>query len=214
MKKLAIVLLAMVFALGMAFTAQAANQVSVKTNSEPITKQGCEKNGSIQFTFDAGSVISAGYWWIIDLPLGATLCQTIDFVITAGAGGVAPALFDAVTVGVIPNGTTANFGPVKIKDIGADLINSGLITEGATGVMFRVQGTSGSQRVTVTAGAPVGGDWDNGTGTTGAIRIWPETEFTIVLFDQTTYVASFMWEDSNSGAAGTPRDNIYGIPSA
>jgi len=211
MKKLAVVLLAMVFALGMAFTAQAANQVNVKTTSEPITKTGCEKNGSIQFTFDAGSVLSAGYWWIIDLPLGAVLCQNIDFVINAGAWNTpfgAPG-----TLAPVADGTTLNLGYAKVKDIGANGTADGLALINGTGIFFRVKGPAGSQRVTVTVGNPAGGDWDTPLDVTAdAIEVMGNSEFTLTLFDQTVYSVAPIWayEDIDNGTAGTPPDGIYG----
>jgi hypothetical protein len=142
MKKLSVVLLAMVFAFAMGSTAQAVNLVEVKTTSDPIQLYPCEKSGSITFEFDDGSVLTAGDWWVVDLPFGVTLCSDIDYEISLGCNRA-----------ILGAGNTSSFtrGPITLN-VGANGTPTGM----GTGIFFRVVGASGQQRVTISvhAGRP------------------------------------------------------------
>lgn len=196
MKRITIVLLAMVFALGMVFSAQASNIVNCKTTSEAITKVGCEKAGSMSFTFDAQSTITEGDWWYADLPVGVTICQPINFEIVDGApntpfGTQAPTNGESIIKGD---------GCVVIKDIGAQTGNQGITATGA-GVLFKVTGQVGSQRILITV---IGR-----TAAVDAITVDGDAELTIKILDQTTNIAApqaFMFEDTDGD--GTYGDDI------
>jgi hypothetical protein len=183
MKKFSIALLTIVFALGMAFTAQAQNLVEVKTTTDPIQLFPCEKSGAISFAFDPGSVLSHGDWWIVRLPYGVTLCRDIDVEISNGEGNAI----------LSPVNASYTAGPVEYDQGGGDAIL------GNGGVYFRVSGQSGSQQVRIDVLSPVGvGGYvqldDNSSSPPGAI--------TIKLWDSVPQVG-FIWIDSDD-------DGTYG----
>ena len=178
MKKLSIVLMAMVFAFGMAFTAQAKNLVEVKTTSEDLRLFPCEKSGSITFEFDDGSVLTSGDWWIIDLPFGLTLCSDIDTEVSLGCN-----------MAILGTGNTTAFtrGPVTL-DLGLNGTTGGV----GTGIFFRVQGVDGSQRVTISILAH-----DNEAIASFVVPTGDDVEergaLTLKLFDSQTH-AGYIWE--------------------
>lgn len=190
MKKICIVLLAMVFTIGMVMTAQAANVVNCKTTSEAIQKVGCEKAGSMSFSFDAGSIITEGDWWYADLPVGVEICKKIDYEITNGAvnanfglaGGFQRPAADG---GQLALGNTV----IVIKDLGATVGANGIIGT-VNGVKFRVQGSIGLSRVLITAI-----DTEDAVAGTSWITVEGDAQFMIKLLDGNQNPA-YMWKDN------------------
>ena len=92
MKKAFMIFAAVALMIGFGTSAMAANQVKVQANSEGITaaEGACEKAGSLKFIFDEGTVLQDGDWWYADLPLGVTLCKSIDFAVLGTAGAAVP----------------------------------------------------------------------------------------------------------------------------
>ena len=70
--------------LAVAATAQAFNSAQVTTTSPAIVKSGCERIGSVTFTFDQGTSLQEGDWFYMDLPANTSICSTIDYMIAAG----------------------------------------------------------------------------------------------------------------------------------
>lgn len=162
MKKIFVLMMAVALTIGLSFSVQAANQCQVTLTSPTIVKTGCEKVGSVTFSFDAGTVLTTGDWWYMDLPPGATICQTLDyFIFNAGAAngvanfgniaagstsnivyaGAANGIFNSLAA--VPVGTAV--GPFTVSNTGA--VGGNLVSTG--NVAFRVQGTIGTQRVWV-----------------------------------------------------------------
>lgn len=157
MKKLFTIMLAVMMVVGMTTAAMAAFQVEVKTNSEGITAAAgaCEKAGNITFIFDAGTVIQDGDWWTADLPLGVTLCRSIDFVVLGSAlgGGIVPGPggFPVGATAVLADGTTLDNDVWAIKDLAGIALTNANVTVAGSAMFFRVFGSSGSSRLTIEA---------------------------------------------------------------
>jgi hypothetical protein len=189
MKKLSVILLAICFALGMAYTAQAANLVEVKTTTDPIQLFPCEKSGSITFDFDEGSTLTTGDWWTVTLPFGVTLCSTIDIELSSGNGGP-----------IFTNGSPpGSFGAVTYGPVAAPP----LIGSPGQGIYFRVFGLAGTQVVTISV-------LGTAPGAFVTIPVVPALDATITvkLFDSAIYgpIAPFsapIWEDTDG-------DGTYG----
>ena len=167
---------ATLFSAGAAF---AANQVQVTLTSPTIVKTGCEKAGSIQFAFDAGSAIVPGDWWYLDLPLNTTLCKSYDYMIgastattgisydttittgyslTVAAGAGLPAtIVETATTGPITGSITGNPGvaggnaATQFIDANNNNAVDGAEVAAADLMTFRVVGTAGSRRITIYA---------------------------------------------------------------
>lgn len=132
MKKTLLLVLVAVFALtGMAF---AENRVEVKVTSEPIQFHAqCDKAGGFSLEFDRETQLLHGDVITIDVDFGVTLCRDIDLEISpAGSGSTwdgTPAIPSADGPFIAPN------GPATVEGDGA---------------YFRLQGNSGTQRITLT----------------------------------------------------------------
>jgi hypothetical protein len=171
MKKLIVLLTAVLAVLAFSASSFAAQQAQVTLTSPTIYKVGCEKAGSVTFAFDGGSVITAGDWWYFDLPSGVTLCKDYDYLIvgndvsnadvdinTRTKANYTGAVFNAVagstaslgnTAGQIHVDGTAN-GPALAQAAGAADAHSVAAT--LSGKMaFLVKGTDGGQRITLYA---------------------------------------------------------------
>jgi hypothetical protein len=107
-------MIAMAIAVSMVFAlpAFAVNTVQVTLTSPTIVKSGCEKAGAVTFQFDAGSNINVGDWWYMDLPSGVSLCNSINYLVTGGAGPItvdpansANAVFTAATDSIADSAT-------------------------------------------------------------------------------------------------------------
>ncbi|WP_027359353.1 hypothetical protein [Desulforegula conservatrix] len=168
---------ATLFSAGAAF---AANQVQVTLTSPTIVKAGCEKAGSIQFAFDAGTTITAGDWWYMDLPVNVSLCKSYDYTIGAAttAGGQSFNTTTGFMTFAVGSGLAARLqessaatgvtGPITVSvtglpgtaggyGVGSNWVDANadaIIDAGevtADKMTFRVVGVAGSRRITVYA---------------------------------------------------------------
>ena len=228
MKKFVSIIFALCLVFGMTTGAMAAYQVEVKTNSEGITAEegACEKFGNLTFIFDSGTQLFDGDWWYADLPLGVTLCQSINFAVAgatfvAGAGaipsgGVGPnGVFPAAVVATAADdGASVTNGFWTVKDtVAGDGLN-GAITTGAgsdTGVWFRVTGTSGSSRVLIKVYDDEGDSYSNAQCIDGSsnLVVGAGTEFQIKLFDGQPQVGwGFNDTDTTTATQGQYGDDV------
>lgn len=87
MKKLSVLFVALIAVMAFSSSAFAANEVQMTLTSPTITKQGCEKAGSVAFAFDQETQIVVGDWWYIDLPSNVTICEPINYCIVGSNVG-------------------------------------------------------------------------------------------------------------------------------
>lgn len=165
MKKMFIALTALVGLVAFSAPSFAANQVQVTLTSPTIYKAGTEKAGSVTFSFDEGSVISAGDWWYMDLPNNVTVAKDIDYVI-AGVNGAVPTVNFAAgrSAALISNAGVVNHalatesvanmdtGPLQPETAGPGATAAGyaLTTTGGN-MAFQVLGTAGARRIALYA---------------------------------------------------------------
>lgn len=152
--------------LAIAATAQAANTVQVTLTSPAIVKHGCERVGSYSMTFDAGTTLSEGDWFYMDLPANTSICKNIDYFIADGRtiGATVDTIAYPAVGGRQINGnvvTMTKGGAITtIPSIGAGLSNGPLtntVTAGAGaatvigggGVVLHVVAPAGGRRVWV-----------------------------------------------------------------
>jgi hypothetical protein len=197
MKKTLLILAALAMVFGMAMNASAAT-VQVTLTSPTITKApgSCEKAGAVTFSFPQGSVLSAGDWWYMDLPDGATLCKPIDYMIVSATvdGGVANHQVFADTTlatsirfasindrlggaGLVIGLDTAvppAYGPITTKNLtgGANTVVTGNLA-------IRVIGAVGSRRVTLYVASDLAG--------TGTITVQPNSQLDVKILDGAQY---------------------------
>lgn len=141
MKKLSLIAAVIAF-VAMAGVSFAANTAGINVTSEPIANGvTCGKAGGFTVTFDNGTVFNVGDKITFDLDYGVTLCKNVDLLIAAsGAVGIDyPALIDSATA--IAATGTANEAITMTP--GATIQSTG------GGVVFRLTGNDGSQRVTL-----------------------------------------------------------------
>ena len=189
MKKLFVIALAVFMVFGVSTVAMASFQVEVKANSEGVTaaEGACEKAGSLAFTFDEGTVLRDGDWWYADLPLGVTLCHSIDFAVLGVAGGVAPGAggLPIAVIAVPADGATVTAGFLSIIDTEVDGNLGNIAIAGTSPLWFRVSGATGSTRVMIQVFDSDNIDYRNianADGTT-TLTVGNNTAFQIVLFD-------------------------------
>ena len=173
--------------LGLAVSAQAANNAQVTLTSPAIVKDGCEKIGSVTFTIDEGTVLTEGDWLYMDLPSGTTFCSDIDYFIgqvaTPGAGTdtiTYPAAGSTLTTATADDtdvdlgGGAATIGALTAGTSYADAVNSthhileNVVTVGAGGV--HTAGLVDSTGAAVTTGG--GGVVLRVTAASGGQRAW------------------------------------------
>jgi hypothetical protein len=208
MKKTLLMVAAVALVFGTAFTASASSTVSVTLTSPTITEAqlACEKGGAVTFQFPAGSVLSAGDWWYMDLPTGATLCKNIDYLIVADSTGTVGGGANT-WVGADSTLPTAVHFATSTDAIGGG--SGGTIAVGATGPLstvitgpasapsavagnlaIHVIGASGSRRVTLYIAS------DDGT---GSITVGQDTALNIKILDGT------QWAGGSNGATNFTR---------
>ncbi len=210
MKKLFIMITALMAVAIFATSSFASNEVQMTLTSPTIYKAGCEKIGSTTYSFDAGSVISSGDWWYMDLPQNVTLCKSYNFVV-AGMNATA---YPTVQI---------NAGLNPYQNVAFDKNSSiGSLTSGSTGpfstsgedgictadgnIAFLVKGVKGTRRVTIYALT------DTTTATT--LTAGSKSTMQLKLFDGKS------WSKTNDTATNTTRillnrvqvtgDTIYG----
>ena len=215
MKKFIVPLLAMCMVVCFAAVSMAANLCTVKTTSEAVTAAdgACEKVGSMSFDFDEGTILQDGDWWYADLPMGVTICRTIDFAILGAAAAPVPGAGGFVTtvhVGGDDGGSTTN-GFYTITDTVALDVAVGTITVVGTPMFFRVSAVAGASRLLIQVFdsdvviAPGYSDPLNSDGTS-TLTVDPGTSFSIKILD-TNYHAAAPWGYNNTDLV---TDGIYG----
>lgn len=224
MKKLFMIMMAVALIMGFGTSAYAGYQTQVTLTSPAIVKSGCEKVGAVTYSLAAGSILTEGDWWYIDLPAGTNICNPVDYFIVGWAGaGVAgdnvtyPAAgsllgvptadaTDVDLVGVAPIGalvaTGAPNGPLSMTDLGAGIPIP--LTPGVDPVVLRVVAAANSQRVWVYV---YGVDTGGGVGSVGSVTVTPQTSLEIVLINGQDYPNNILM---NNTTTGTPADTIWG----
>jgi hypothetical protein len=209
MRKFLVVVMAVAMTMGLALNAHAINTAQVTLTSPTITKVGCEKAGAVTFGFDAGSVLTEGDWWYMDLPSGVTICQTIDYGIFNGVGAVTANLADTVNLAATFTGATPGLlqpaltlapgavaGPLSVTSVGGGPANTVVVGNMA----FLVYGASGTQRVWVYVFG------DTATPALETLTVGASTRFNISILDGALHngaVAAGIWLDSdNNGIYG------------
>lgn len=159
MRKFTVAMVALFAIVAIATSSYASNQVQVTLTSPVITKTGCEKAGAVTFAFDAGSVITVGDYWYMDLPNNVTFCKPIDYVVVRGNG------FSGTVRTKTTDMSFANFSLAGMALTAVGTTNVGVITgsdAGATGtpansavtagnIALRVKAASGQRRLYVYA---------------------------------------------------------------
>ena len=214
MKKFIVPLLAMCMVVCFATASMAANLADVKTTSEAITgaSGACEKIGSISFTFKEGTILRDGDWWYADLPIGVTICHSIDFAILGTAGGVAPGGGAFVSV-VQADGTSTTNGFYTVTDLGTNGLADGITVAG--GIWIRISAASGSHRLMfqvfdsddlVTYNAAVNVDGSS------SLTVNTDSQLTIKVMDGNYHVAGpWGYNDTDTTAA---TKGVYGEDAA
>jgi hypothetical protein len=165
MKKLLVILTALAVVFGVTAAAHAAGVQNTLT-SPTIVKTGCERAGSVTFSFAEGNVINPGDWWYMDLPSTVTICKPLDYVITGGgvnsaSGGVvdianatAPTYVNAALLAggalgipTIAEGGAA-VGPLSVVDTGGAAGN--MLAAGGN-IVLRVTAAVNARRVFIQA---------------------------------------------------------------
>ncbi|MFH0731111.1 MAG: hypothetical protein V2B19_32805 [Pseudomonadota bacterium] len=221
MKKMLVVMMALAMVFAVTATTFAKDTVQVTLTSPAIVKKGCEKAGAVTFSFDAGSIITAGDWWYFDLPTNVTLCKTVDYFMVTGAVAKDETDFVAVTdhslrrvtlnggiAGVTAMAAGSTDGPFKVTNMGS---GQPLVVAGGN-VVFRVYGASGSQRVWVYAyGDTAGATITVGTATTFDISILDgQPHQTNILLNTDVVGASLnLWGDDKEDTIDTA---VYSVP--
>ncbi len=157
MKKLLIMITALMAVAVFATSSFAVNKVQMTLTSPTIYKAGCEKIGSTTYSFDGASVITAGDWWYMDLPENVTLCKSYNFVVVGmNDGAVNPNVY--INTAVVDPYTKVGFNNADLSSMAAGSI--GPLTTGGTtatyaltggNMAFLVKGTTGSRRVSIYA---------------------------------------------------------------
>lgn len=193
MKKLFVVMTALMAVATFATASFAANQVQMTLTSPTIYKAGCEKIGSTTYSFDGNSTITEGDWWYMDLPENVTLCKDYKFIV---AGNIAGA-YANVTINAAGDYDNASFNFANIACLAAST-GTGPITASGNNKTFKVNGgnmaflvlgSSGSRRIaiyTLTA-----------AGETGAtLTVEGDSTFQMKLFDGKA------WSETKTATAG------------
>jgi len=159
MRKLVIMLTALMVACVFCGTSFAANEVQMTLTSPVIYKVGCEKAGSTTYVFDQSAQIAAGDWWYMDLPENITLCKSYDFVVAGQTGPGAAGSPEVCIFNTTYTSTRFNNGQFVTTAVAATtdgpmkpIAGSGVVGYVVAGNMaFLVKGTSGQRRVTIYA---------------------------------------------------------------
>ena len=168
-----------------------ANTASINVTSEPIHQAAtCDKAGGFTISFDDGTIFNGGDQITFDLDLHVTLCRPVDLEI---------GLHGAYT-GVHALPFSAGYNPLPLGSSASPLTGNGTLAYalGTGGVLFKILGSVGSQRVTINVMSDVNNDGTLESDNTGSM-IWSGTNNTDVLalnfLDQSTFTPG-------AGAAG------------
>lgn len=128
MKKVFVFFVALAVTMSFAWSANAANTVQVTLTSPTIVKTGCEKVGSVTFAFDAGSVLTVGDWWYMDLPTNTYVCTALNYLIVGSNAGTAR--LDTAAVPTFAGNTTFSANDSIVA------ATQGTLKTGASGPVF------------------------------------------------------------------------------
>lgn len=195
MKKLFIMLTALLAVGVFCTTSFAVNEVQMTLTSPVIYKAGCEKAGSTTYIWDESSVIAAGDWWYMDLPEGITLCKNYDYVIAGMGAAYLPTVYlgnttytsarfnSAALITQVDGGWA--YGPAGAVPGSAPLGSS--VIDG--NLAFLVKGVSGQRRVTIYV---ISEDEGALVGAVPTLTVDNDTQYQVKIFDGKSW--------SNSGA--------------
>ena len=180
--------MAVALTMGLSFGVQAADTCQVTLTSPTIVKTGCEKVGSVTFSFDAGTQLAGSDWWYMDLPAGATICSPLDYFVfnpvgplniqTAGANVNFTNVGDGLLGGAsVAAGTSS--GPITVSNLSAGTGGNLVITGEMT---IQVTAAQGSQRVWLRV-------HDNAAGGGEFITVGAETTLDVKILDGGTHAA-------------------------
>jgi len=222
MKKMFVVMMAIAMVFALSAPTFARNTVQATLTSPAIVKVGCEKAGAITYSFDAGSVITAGDWWYFDLPANVTICKAIDYFIVTGKVAKNKTQFVTTVddtlrtltlsggingVPALAPGTTN--GPLKLTDLGA---GSTALTLTGGEVALRVVGAVGSQRMWVYVyGTAVGAKVTVNAGTTFEVAILDGQAYQnniLLNTDVATAAAAKTWGDVEADTIDTALNSV------
>jgi hypothetical protein len=214
MKRFIVLFLAMCMVVCFATVSMAALLCDVKTTSEAITasEDSCEKIGSMSFDFDEGTVLQDGDWWYADLPLGVTICRTMNFAILGAAGAVVPGAggfpVGATAATAADDGASVSMGFCTLTDtVAGDGVN-GTLTVAGSAMWFRVSAISGASRILIQvfdsdAAAYTNAACADGTST---LTLGAGTTFSIKILD-TDFHAAGPWGYNDTDS---PVDGAFG----
>jgi hypothetical protein len=187
-----------VFALfAMTAVSFAANTANINVTSEPIRQAAtCDKAGGFAISFDHLTTFKGGDQITFDLDFGVTLCRAIDLEVGIDTNIAGP---DA-----------SNFtGSFLLPALGSasPLTGTGLLTSANRGILFKIIGTNGSQRVTINLMSDVNGDGTLESDDTAELTFTgtqSTDDIELSFLDQATYAPG-------PGAAGIFAPNAIGI---
>lgn len=214
MKKFIVLPLAVCMVVCFAAVSMAAFQCEVKTTSEAITAADgtCEKLGSMDFAFDEGTILRDGDWWYADLPLGVTICRTIDYAILGVTNNPVPGAGGFVTLNhPFDDGGSTTLGFYTITDTIAGDGTSGGITVIGSAIWFRVSAAAGSHRVLIEVfdNDAVVPDYRDPLSSDGSstLAVNPGTLFSIKILDSDFHDGPPVWGFNDTDS---PIDGQYG----
>jgi len=154
-RKSLVLLTVFAFVFGMAGVALAANRVEVKVTSEPIPLDSeCSKAGGFSIEFDEGTTLTVGDQITVDTDFGTTICRSFDIMI-APVGDIqllADGTYDVGNPGTLwAQGNTQLTGQAAFTQTSVNTISAV-----STGVVFRLRGTAGTQRISLDVLGPAG----------------------------------------------------------
>jgi hypothetical protein len=163
MKKLFMIMMVAAVVLTFGTAVYASNTVQVTLTSPAITKSGCERVGSVTFSFDSNTILTVGDWWYMDLPSGVTICRdSINYLIT---GGNASTITNATTINAAIFGNAADALPnIAVGALGPMTATGAPAVVAGANIAVWVSGPQNTRRVTLT----VIGDAPGGTLTVAA----------------------------------------------
>jgi len=202
--------LAVLFTMG---TAYAANKCQNTLTAPGIIKKDCERVGSVTFTFDAGTTITAGDWWYMDLDTGTSICNPINYIITGDAianAGAANYNLGAGQTGLVGTGLangvigtaggTTEMGPMACQNTGGGAAADVRIAPAVDVMVFQVTAAASSRRV-----------WIKAFGSTAATTLTVPAShiFSITIMDGFAYQRNIALDKDNDGVYG--EDTLLGV---
>jgi hypothetical protein len=170
MKKLFTIMMVAAVVLTFGTAVYASNTVQVTLTSPSITKSGCERVGSVTFSFDSNTVLTVGDWWYMDLPSGVSICRaSINYLITGGNAGT---VTNATTVNAAIFGAADGLPNIAVGAVGPMTATGANAVVAGGNIAVWVSGPQNGRRVTLTViGDAVGGNITVGAGASDTLKI-------------------------------------------